>query len=98
MTDQDLRRRLAERLHRAVDPAAAAAGRRDPLTANGKVDEHALSSDVVERAARAACAALPRARSRSSWPASGRRNWAWSASDPATASSISAEPRSPPCR
>ncbi len=27
-----------------------------------------------------------------------RKSWAWSASDPATASSISAAPRSPPCR
>ena len=54
VTDQDLRQRLAERLPAQLIPLRLQRIDAIPLTANGKVDELALSSDVVERAARAA--------------------------------------------
>lgn len=54
LTEDDLRQRLAERLPAQLIPPRLQRVDEIPLTANGKVDEHALAADVVERTARAA--------------------------------------------
>ncbi len=50
--DQDLRRQLAERLPSQLIPLSLQRVDAIPLTANGKVDEQALSRDALDRASR----------------------------------------------